>query len=596
MKKNLFLSSLFFCLPLISSAQLSSQWIRATDPWRGSIHSIAAVGTSLFVGTDGGGVFRSTDDGMNWKSLHNGIPNIRVYAFAASDSNIFAGTEKGVFLSIDKGGSWTAVNSGLESQVVFSLAIGRDRSGSKDLFAGTGEGVFLSTDNGQRWTEISVGLTEKFVKTFAFDGTKLFAGTYGGGVFLSTNKGSSWAAVNSGLKEKSIGALFINGSTLFAGTLSGGIFCSTDNGSSWTEANKGLTNHCVWAFATKIGEAGDTNLFAGTPDGVYLSTNNGKSWTEINEGLIDTRVMALAVKDTNLFAGTFKGGVFRSSANNLLPPSVQPAAKYLFHIPAYPGTEEYRSPFNDEGLHMPFATVYKVFKTKNGDSLNCQSVLKFYKDYLEAKGWKEGIDNGSPQEPFLAMAVDLRENLPENVNIFLAGHFYIWVAPKDGMYSILSKQWRTSTPGQKAMNREDRIIGAFRTLSRDLGYEAGSPDYWRSDWEYFYENEYLISWNHVYLYKSPHIVTTVEILTYKDSLVAQQEVERFVRIGREEHWQTITPLSQRAYFVDFKKIVTTGGNKIITSFSNFVILIEASSLSEGKNLKIMLRRFDEIEK
>jgi len=58
-----------------------------------------------------------------------------------------------------------------------------------------------------------------------------------------------------------------------------------------------------------------TNLFAGTYNGgVYLSTNNGTSWTAINNGLNESFVYALAVSGTNIFAGT-NGGVFLSTNN-----------------------------------------------------------------------------------------------------------------------------------------------------------------------------------------------------------------------------------------------------------------------------------------
>jgi len=57
-----------------------------------------------------------------------------------------------------------------------------------------------------------------------------------------------------------------------------------------------------------------TNLFAGTyGGGVFLSTNNGTSWTAT--GLTDTDVCALAISSTNLFAGTLEDGVFLSTNN-----------------------------------------------------------------------------------------------------------------------------------------------------------------------------------------------------------------------------------------------------------------------------------------
>ena len=72
-----------------------------------------------------------------------------------------------------------------------------------------------------------------------------------------------------------------------------------------------MTNTLVQALAVS-----GTNLFAGTyGGGVFLSTNNGTSWTEVNNGLTNTLVQALAVSGTNLFAGTYGGGVFLSTNN-----------------------------------------------------------------------------------------------------------------------------------------------------------------------------------------------------------------------------------------------------------------------------------------
>jgi len=59
-----------------------------------------------------------------------------------------------------------------------------------------------------------------------------------------------------------------------------------------------------------------SNLFAGTwGGGVFLSTNNGTSWTAVNTGLTDRDVFALAVSGSNLFAGTWGDGVFLSTHN-----------------------------------------------------------------------------------------------------------------------------------------------------------------------------------------------------------------------------------------------------------------------------------------
>jgi hypothetical protein len=109
----------------------------------------------------------------------------------------------------------------------------------------------------------------------------------------------------------------VSGTNLFAG--GDGLFLSTNNGTSWTTADSGLTSLYVSALAVS-----DTNIFAGTADGVFLSTNNGTSWTAVDAGLTDPDgilpVSSLAVSPneaggTNLYAGTEDGGVFLSTNN-----------------------------------------------------------------------------------------------------------------------------------------------------------------------------------------------------------------------------------------------------------------------------------------
>ncbi len=59
--------------------------------------------------------------------------------------------------------------------------------------------------------------------------------------------------------------------------------------------------------------ANGANLFAGTiRSGLFRSTNNGDSWTAVNTGLPNAPVSALAVSGSNLFASTGVG-VYRSS-------------------------------------------------------------------------------------------------------------------------------------------------------------------------------------------------------------------------------------------------------------------------------------------
>ena len=44
------------------------------------VYSIAVSGNTLFVGTYGGGVFISNDNGKCWKKANNGLTNMRVWS------------------------------------------------------------------------------------------------------------------------------------------------------------------------------------------------------------------------------------------------------------------------------------------------------------------------------------------------------------------------------------------------------------------------------------------------------------------------------------------------------------------------------------
>ena len=76
--------------------------------------------------------------------------------------------------------------------------------------------------------------------------------------------------------------------------------------------NNGLTNTYVYALA--INASGD--IFAGTwGGGIFRSTDNGESWTEVNTGITVPYILSFAINASgDLFAGAdFGGGVYRST-------------------------------------------------------------------------------------------------------------------------------------------------------------------------------------------------------------------------------------------------------------------------------------------
>ena len=144
----------------------------------------------------------------------NGPYGGNIRALAIDEENIFAGTyEDGIFLSTDEGLNWTEVNNGLDGKEVRSFAI----SGTK-ILAGTRSGLFISSDNGANWTNVLMGSKNPDIRSFAISGNNIFAGTWDDGVILSTDDGSTWNAVNNGLPMVSTRrSLAVIGDTVFVG-------------------------------------------------------------------------------------------------------------------------------------------------------------------------------------------------------------------------------------------------------------------------------------------------------------------------------------------------------------------------------------------
>jgi hypothetical protein len=166
-----------------------------------------------------------------------------------SDSTLFAGTiGDGVFRSTDAGDSWERASpavrvipsaTGSETETIRGLAISPTFSKDGTIFAATSvDGVLRSTDGGDSWYQVIKGLADPSVATLAISPTfdqdsTLFAGTRGGGVFRSTDGGDSWQQVNLGLTVTEVLALslspeFDTDRTIYAGTWGAGIFRGSD--------------------------------------------------------------------------------------------------------------------------------------------------------------------------------------------------------------------------------------------------------------------------------------------------------------------------------------------------------------------------------
>lgn len=327
-------------------------WTRG-GPEGGAVDALAispnfAVDQTLFAGTNGGGVFKTTDGGQSWVEVRNGLTNLTVYVLGispafSSDALIMAGTNySGLFRSTDGGASWaqmpSPLNTGEIRAVAFSPAFSTDRT----LYVSRGntDALYRSTDGGATWTDIranigSVGVGAVAISpAFAADNT-LIALT-SAGVYKSTDRGNTWGAINAGLSSTALADLrtlafspaYASDRTLFLGTGRAGIWRSTNGGASWAAINTGHTpQQDVGSIVISPNFAADRTLFTGCPSWQgFKSTNGGDSWTMyqfnidyLDEGnRINPDVWAMAISpnfatDHALFVGTFGTGVLKST-------------------------------------------------------------------------------------------------------------------------------------------------------------------------------------------------------------------------------------------------------------------------------------------
>ncbi len=291
------LTALFFVVN-----QINAQWVKTSYIAQGSVESIAVNGDTILVGSQSGGIYRSTDNGATWVEANNGLPSntAEVSAIANEGANFYAAIKfYGVYVSTDNGSSWNAALNGLpNSPYITSIAV----SGNK-LFLGTLDGLYYSSDGGANWSTAHTGLTDTDIRSLGIIGQNIFAGTYTDNLYKSSLDNINWTKSNNGFPEYTYAVRSVVGlsNKIFAGTNSG-VYSSDNGGSSWVATNTGMGD----VIASSLVVHGD-NLYAAIGSGVggvMLSTDNGLNWTFINDGFPEyPYTYPLGVNTTTIFAG-----------------------------------------------------------------------------------------------------------------------------------------------------------------------------------------------------------------------------------------------------------------------------------------------------
>ena len=275
----------------------------------------------IYAGSDdGGGVWKSTDGGVNWRMLTSNFPNMTGWSITIDPSNpntIYACdvySRYGVLKSVDGGDTWTQIVNGLSSQYD-RMVSGITLVSSDTLFISTGEGattnpprpgngVFSSFDGGISWRPAGLqGATVLAIGSNAF-GT-IFAGTETNGLQFTNDHGSTWSAHPQITFNARIYEIEVQDNVIAVAS-SAGIFLSTNWGIDFV--NTGLGGD--FNFDVYIQDTSPAiELWATTFAGLQKYSSTTDSWTLVADPLInDKLVIGIGAKDNTIMIGTFSNG------------------------------------------------------------------------------------------------------------------------------------------------------------------------------------------------------------------------------------------------------------------------------------------------
>ncbi len=319
--------------PNADAALFSKVNYRLVGPWRGG-RSGAATGSyknknTFYFGATGGGVWKTTDGGSNWKNISDKFfgSTIGAVAVAPSDENIlYVGEGEntmrgnvseglgGMWRSDDGGRTWR--NLGLKDARHIIRIVVHPRDPNTVWLAVMGHlfgpneerGVYKTTDGGKTWKRTlfvnnQTGASDLVME--AGNPSVLYAGTWrlirtpyslesggeGSGLWKSVDGGETWTslATKKGLPKGTWGIVGVavapsNSDKLYAlvENSAGGLFTSNDGGESWslTSSDNNIRQR-AWYYSKVFVDPKNENTVYCPNVNFMVSRDGGKNFTSL---------------------------------------------------------------------------------------------------------------------------------------------------------------------------------------------------------------------------------------------------------------------------------------------------------------------------
>mgnify|MGYP005990742083 CR=1 FL=1 len=314
-------------------------------PGMGRINTLAFNGTdtnTMYVGTPGGGVWKTTNGGTSWTpkgdtNANLGVSHIvinptttSILYMATGDWDGLHNRSLGVLKSSNSGDTWqtTGLTFSLgENNIISKLLI--DPNNVNTVFATTKNSIKRTTDGGANWSDVYTenGAIFNDIQYKTGSNSVIYATSKTGKFYKSTNNGTSWSVASSPSSTRLDMAQTTNDANLIMildG--SGKVQKSTDQGSTWTTVSTISNYASQGGFNVTIAISPlDKNLIiAGGIEG-WRSKNGATTWEKYLDGYwtsgnpyfyvhSDHHDM-LFVPGTNTAFSVNDGGIFKGDAS-----------------------------------------------------------------------------------------------------------------------------------------------------------------------------------------------------------------------------------------------------------------------------------------
>ena len=357
--------------------------LRSIGPYRGgrasSVTGVSNSDNTYYFGATGGGIWKTTDSGQNWRNISDGFFGGSIGAISASESDpniLYVGTgEKtvrgnvspgygGFWKSDDAGETWKKMNLDIDQVQVGRIAIHPKNPDIVyiaiigDLFKDSNKrGVYKSTDGGKSWRQVLFSNERSGAVDISIDKNNpriIFASTWnirrtpyslesggeGSGLWKSTDGGETWKNIsdNEGLPSgiwgiSGVSVSPVNSKKVFAliENKEGGLFRSDDGGSSWKKVNEDRNlRQRAWYYTRVYADTQNENRVYVMNVSFWRSEDGGKSFDRYRTPHGDHHDLWIDPENNKRLIVADDGGAQVSSddANNWSTYMNQPTAQY----------------------------------------------------------------------------------------------------------------------------------------------------------------------------------------------------------------------------------------------------------------------------